>query len=219
MRVYRGFFGGCWSLKPPADAKGQGTQAMSSRQQKTPRQRFNCRFLQDTNSCTHMMQAPKAEASLVALLGMAAVPGKKAQPMQAKQQQLTLETPTCHFRHTLLVKAHSKLKAKPLQTDNLFSPIYRVLQTQNIQRLKSNTKKSTVDKSSIKTSSHGPNSIDGRQLLCISATSSAVWEEQHIVVLLTVGKPINLWLTHAAQQQSVVYYAKYIHKTAFIHHS
>lgn len=123
---------------------------------------------------------------------------RRASSMHAKKQWLTLDTLTSHFRHILLAKACGKFKAKPLKTDNLFfsSYLHRFLQKQNVQRIKSDTKKNMEDKSLIKTSSYDLNFIDGWQLFCISATFFVVWEEQHTVALLTVGKPVNLWMTH-----------------------
>lgn len=113
----------------------------------------------------HPPKAKASQASLAALLGtgMSRVIGEKSQSMHAKKKQLTLDTPTSHFRHILLGKACGKFKAKPLKTADLFfsSPIYRLLQKQNIQRVKSDTEKSVEDKSLIKTSSYGLNFIDG----------------------------------------------------------
>jgi len=63
-----------------------------------------------------------------------------------------------------LQKACSKFKAKPLKTADLFflfSYLHSFLQDQNIQRVKTDTKRSVEDESFIKTSSYDLNFIDG----------------------------------------------------------
>lgn len=53
----------------------------------------------------------------------------ESQSLLAKQQQLTLDIHTSHFRHILLAKACGKFKAKPLETDDTFlSYLHRFLQ-------------------------------------------------------------------------------------------